>query len=226
MIVVERDRGKEPIVTQISKYEKFIKAFKNVSYKDNDQKEMIIYLVECFQKKVDTLKSQLKTQEEIISNVDWDRVKQERLAWHNYEREEKGLQPYTYNDSLNFTSLIRAQQIANEKRETWSTHARKLGDGYYSYDSIKDWFQNLWVKIVSFSESNAYGYYNCKKSDCTQEMIDVLKKCFNRTILDRSHYPAVVSKNFDQIWLWVAINSSIAGKPYIRLTTHYWKDIN
>lgn len=118
MIVVERDRGKEPIVTQISKYEKFIKAFKNVSYKDNDQKEMIIYLVECFQKKVDTLKSQLKTQEEIISNVDWDRVKQERLAWHNYEREEKGLQPYTYNDSLNFTSLIRAQQIANEKRET------------------------------------------------------------------------------------------------------------
>lgn len=89
MTVVERDWGKESIVSQISKYEKFIKAFKNVSFKDNDQKEMIMYLVECFKNKLDILKTQLKTQNEVISNVNRDRVKQEWLARHNYEREQK-----------------------------------------------------------------------------------------------------------------------------------------
>lgn len=89
MTVVERDWGKEPIVSQISKYEKFIKAFKKVSFKDNDQKEMIMYLVECFQKRVEYLKTQVKTQDQIISNVDRNRVKEEWLAWHNYEREQK-----------------------------------------------------------------------------------------------------------------------------------------
>lgn len=220
MTVVERDWGKEPIVSQISKYEKFIKAFKKVSFKDNDQKEMIMYLVECFQKRVEYLKTQVKTQDQIISNVDRNRVKEEWLAWHNYEREQKWRQPYTYNDSLNYTSFIRAQQIAKEQRKTWSTHARKLGDWYRNTDSIKNRFSDLWVNLTYFSESNAYGYYNCKKMDCTQEMIEALKKCFNRTFLDRNHYPAVVSSVYDQIWLWVATNWT-----YVWLTTHYWKDI-
>ena len=220
MIVVERDWGKEPIVNQISKYEKFIKAFWNVSFKDNDQKEMIMYLVECFQKKVNSLKSQLKTQEEIISNVDRNRVKEEWLSWHNEERSKKWLELYTYNENLNYTSLIRAQQIASEQRKTWSTHARKSSDWYRNTESIREWFANLWVNVVYFSESNAYGYYNCKKSDCTQEMIDALRKCFERTLLDSTHRPAVVSSTFDQIWFWVATNWT-----YLWLTTHYWKNM-
>lgn len=89
MIVVERDWGKESIVSQISKYEKFINAFSKAVFKDDEQKEMIMYLVECFQNKLDLLKSQLKTQNELISNVDRNRVKEEWLAWHNYEREQK-----------------------------------------------------------------------------------------------------------------------------------------
>jgi hypothetical protein len=89
LTVVERDRGKETIVNQISKYEKFIKAFSKVSFKDNEQKEMIKYLVECFQKKVDYLKTQVKTQDQVISNVDWNRVQREWLSWHNEERDNK-----------------------------------------------------------------------------------------------------------------------------------------
>jgi len=220
MTVVERDWGKETIVSQISKYEKFINAFWKAKFKDNEQKEMIMYLVECFQKNLNSLKSQLKTQDEVITNIDRDRVKKEWLSWHNEERAKKWLNQYTYNENLNFTSLIWAQQIASEKRQTWSTHARKLGDWYRNTDSIKQRFSNLWVNVVYFSESNAYWYYNCKKSDCTQEMIDVLKKCFNRTFLDRNHYSAVISSTFDQIWLWVATNWT-----YVRLTTHYAKNV-
>lgn len=220
MTVVNRERGKESIFAQISKYEKFINAFSKVKFNDNDQKEMIMYLVECFQKNLNALKSQLKTQEEVISNVDRNRVKEELLSWHNEERSKKWLDPYTYNESLNYTSLIRAQQIASEKRKTWSTHARKLGDWYRNTDSIRERFGNLWVNMVYFSESNAYGYYNCKKADCTQEMIDALKKCFNRTFLDSQHYWAVVSSTFDQIWFWVATNWT-----YLWLTTHYGKNV-
>jgi hypothetical protein len=55
---------------------------------DKDQKELITYMVECFQNRVDALKSQVLTQDQSISNVDRNRVKEERLAWHNYEREQ------------------------------------------------------------------------------------------------------------------------------------------
>lgn len=220
MTVVERDWGKESIFTQISKYEKFINAFSKAKFDDNEQREMIMYLVECFQKNLNTLKSQVKTQEEVISNVDRNRVKTEWLNWHNEERSKKWLSSYTYSDTLNYTALIRAQQIASEKRKTWSTHARKSGDWYRNTNSIRDWFANLWVNVVYFSESNAYWYYNCKKSDCTQEMIDALKKCFNRTFLDSQHYSAIVSSTFNEIGLWVATNWT-----YVRVTTHYWKDI-
>jgi len=220
MMIVENELNKETVFAQLSRYEKFVKAFSNVKSKNSEQNEMIKYLVECFQKKVDLLKNQLKTQEEVAPNVDWDKVQEEWLAWHNEERNDRWLDSYTYNESLNYTSLIRAQQIASEKRKTWSTHARMLTDWYRNTDSIKERFSNLWVKVVYFSESNAYGYYNCKKSDCTQEMIDVLKTCFNRTFMDGSHYPAVVSSTFDQIWLWVAINWN-----YVWVTTHYWKNI-
>lgn len=218
MTVVERDWGKENIFTQITKYEKFIKAFSKATFKDKEQKEMIMYLVECFQKNVNKLKSQIKTQDEVISNVNRDIVKNEWLSRHNEERSKKWLSPYTYDDAFNYTSLIWAQQIASEKRQTWSTHARKSNDWYRNTESIRERFANLWVNVLYFSESNAYGYYNCKKSDCTQEMIDVLKKCFNRTFLDSQHYSAVVSSNFNKIWLWVATNWT-----YVRLTTHYWK---
>jgi hypothetical protein len=54
---------------------------------DKDQKELITYMVECFQNRVDALKSQVLTQDQSISNVDRNRVKEEWLAWHNYERE-------------------------------------------------------------------------------------------------------------------------------------------
>lgn len=108
MMVVDRQWWNEETFSQISRYEKIINSFSKLRFQDEDQKELITYMVECFQNRVDTLKSQVLTQNQTISNVDRDRVKQEWLAWHNYEREQKWVQPYTYNESLNYTSLIRA----------------------------------------------------------------------------------------------------------------------
>ena len=220
MVMVDRQWWNDDAFSQIARYEKIINSFSKISLNDKDKKEIISYMIECFQQRVNNLKSQVKTQDQVISNVDRNRVKEEWLAWHNYERSQKWLDEYTYNETLNYTSLIWAQQIASEKRKTWSTHARKSVDWYRNTDSIRERFANLWVNVVYFSESNAYWYYNCKKSDCTQEIIDALKKCFNRTFLDRNHYSAVVSSTYDQIWFWVATNWT-----YLWLTTHYWKNI-
>lgn len=214
--VVEQQKGSESLAAQLVWYEKMANSLSRTMLEDWDQKEMIEYLLEYFQQKISVLKSQVITQNEIIWNVDWDKVKQERLSWHNYERSQKWLSPYTYNESLNYTALTWAQQIANEQRKTWGTHVRQAWDGYYKTESIKNRFSNLWVNVVYFSESNAYWYYSCSKSDCTQEMIDALKKCFTRTFLNKGHYPAVVSSTYDQIWVWVAKNWN-----YIRVTTHY-----
>lgn len=217
MSMIEKQWGKDPIVTQISNYEMFVKALSAVKIKP-EQKESIKYLNDLLKNKLNELKKQITTQNQIISNVDRDRVKTEWLSWHNQERWD--LTPYTYNESLNYTALLRAQQIAKETRKTWNTHARKLGDWYWNTESIKERFSNLWVNVLYFSESNAYGYYNCKKSDCTQEMIDVLKKCFDRTLMDWTHRPAVISKIYDQIWFWVAVNWN-----YVWVTTHYAKGV-
>jgi len=217
MYIIERQRRKEPIITQISNYETLVNALSTVKIKW-DQKESLNYLLNLFKNKLYDLKKLITTQEQVISNVDRDRVKAERLAWHN---EYRGwLKPYTYNESLNYTALTWAEQIARETRKTWSTHARKSGDWYWNTESIKERFSDLWVNVLYFSESNAYGYYNCKKSDCTQEMIDILRKCFDRTFLDGTHRPAVTSKTYDQIWFGVAVNGN-----YVWITTHYAKDV-
>lgn len=224
MAIVERDRWKEFIPNQISKYEKFIKAFSIASTKNQEQKEMVNYIVDCFKKKLNELNSMITTQNEVIANVDWNQVESAWLSWHNEEREKFWLEPYTINETLNYSSLIRAQQLASTNKKSY-THTRSQWDWYYNYNSIKNRFSNLGIVFnyewTAFSESNAYQYYTCKKTDCTQEIISVLKKCFDWVLKDRTHYPAVISKVYDQIWFWVAIN----GK-YVRVTTHYWINVN
>ena len=218
--VVEQQKSSESLAAQLAWYEKVVNSFSRVTLQNWDQKEMIEYLLECFQQKINTIKSQVKIQSDVIWNVDWNRVKQERLARHNYEREQKWLSPYTYNESLNYTALTWAQQLANEKRGAWTTHIRQAWDGYFPTENIRQWFSNLGVKIVDFSESNAYWYYSCTKIDCTEEMINVLKKRFLDVFKNNGHYPAVVSDTYDQIWLWVARNWN-----YVRITTHYGANV-
>lgn len=215
MYVVEQQWWAESTIAQINRYEKIINSFSKIKL-NGEQKEMIWYLLYLFQNKVNDLKENTFVQSDLIKNVDWEKVQGELLKWHNDERIKKWLTPYTLNSSLNYSALTRAQQIANEDRKSGSTHLRNPNDRYYSTESIKNWFENLWIHVNTFSESNAYWYYKCTKSDCTQDIISVLKKFFNRTFLNSGHYPAVVSKTYDQIWVWVAKNGN-----WIRLTAHY-----
>lgn len=218
--MIESQQSTKSLANQVQWYEKFVNSFsvENISWWVEE--EMIEYLLERVQTKIWYLKPKLVSQKDSISNVDRDKVDEAWLSWHNAERSKKGLTPYTYNDLLDYTALSWAKQISAELRKTWSTHARKAGDWYWNTSSIKSRFTDMWVSVSSFSESNAYGYYNCNKSDCTQEMINALKTCFNRTYLNSAHYGAVVSKVYDQIGYWVWKNWK-----YIWVTTHYWADV-
>lgn len=224
MSLIERQWRKEPIFTQISNYETFISVLSTARLKW-DQKEMIDYLVSLFKNKVNSLKQNIMTQDQTLTNIDWNKVQDAWLSWHNETRSTLWLEPYKTNSALNYSALTWAQELANSNRKS-NTHKRNANDWYYSYNSIKSRFENLWITFnygwTAFSESNAYQYYNCKKSDCTNEMITALKKAYDFLEWEKaSHYPAIVSKTYDQLWFWVAVQWN-----YVRVTTHYAINVN
>ena len=225
MYVLNAKWSKENPIKQISRYESIINSFTDVTYKNADQKEMIEYLLSLFKIRLNNLRKNVYTQTGLISNVDWNQVNAAWLSWHNETRDSVWLPPYKVNNALNYSALVWANNLATTNRKS-STHWRNKSDWYYSYDSIKARFNDLGIRFstqsTAFSESNAYQYYSCKKADCTAEMIAALKKSYNFLVNEKkTHYPAIVSKNFDQIWFWVAVNWT-----NVRITTHYATGVN
>ena len=108
-----------------------------------------------------------------FSNIDEGKVRDAILSWHNEERKSLWLSSYTYNLDLEWAATVRANEIAS----SWKTkylHVRNSWDWTYSYNSILNWFSDLWINFpssvkwaASFSESVWYWYYKCSKSDCT-----------------------------------------------------------
>ncbi|HRX63761.1 MAG TPA: CAP domain-containing protein [Candidatus Absconditabacterales bacterium] len=224
MSVVERDRGQYSTITQINKYQKIIDSFGKIKL-TGEGKDMIGYLLYLFEEKVEELEEEIVTQDELIKNVNWDRVEKAWLEWHNAERRGLGLDEYSISESLNFSSLEWAQKLA---KQNYSTHERKTSDNGYNYYSILNWFNGLGIDFdyngTAFSENIAYQYYNCKKSDCTQNMINALKKGFDFWMSEkweteyskRAHYRAIIHPYFDEIGVGVAL----VGKRYW-VVSHY-----
>ena len=167
-----------------------------------------------------------------FSNIDEQKVRDAILSWHNDERDSLWLKNYKYNLNLEWAATIRANEIS----ESWKTkylHVRNSWDWTYNYNSILNWFYDLWINFpssvkwaASFSESVWYWYYKCSKSDCTQTLIDSVKKTRTWLIMKEKsynwdHYRAAVMKHFTQMWAWIAIDKS-NNRYYIVL--HYWVD--
>jgi len=222
MSVVERQWWSQSTFEQINKYGKIINSFSKIQL-EWEQKEMIWYLLYLFQEKVVELKKNTITQDTLITNVDWERVGQTRLSWHNTERNNLWLNNYKLNDKLNFTALTWAENLARNNKTSY-THTRNAGDWYYNYDKILSRFGDLWVTFgygaTAFTENVAYQYYNCNKTDCTDDMIAALKKWFNFFMSERSwkwpHYKAVTHPYFTDMGFGVGVS----GKKYW-VVTHY-----
>ena len=165
-----------------------------------------------------------------FSNINEQKVRDAILSRHNDERESLWISDYKYNLDLEWAATVRANKIANSWK-TKNLHVRNSWDWTYSYTSILNWFSNLGINFpasvkwaASFSESVWYWYYKCSKSDCTQDLINAVKKTRTWLIMKEKsynwdHYRAAIMKHFTQMWAWIAIDES-NNRYYIVL--HYW----
>lgn len=165
-----------------------------------------------------------------FSNIDEQKVRDAILSRHNEERASLWLNNYKYNLDLEWSATVWANKLAASSKTT-NLHLRNTWDWTYSYTSILNWFSDLWIKfpssvkwVASFSESIWYWYYKCSKSDCTQDLINAVKKTRTWLIMKEKsynweHYRAAIMKHFTQMWAWIAIDKS-NNRYYIVL--HYW----
>lgn len=177
--------------------------------------------------------SKLPDLSDTFTNIDVNRVREAVLSRHNDERENVWVNDYTYSVDLEKAALVRATKLNNEWK-TNNMHLRKSGDGYYNYNSILERFSDLGIKFpasvgsaASFSESVWYGYYKCNSSDCTDSLINAIKKTWTWLIMKEKsynwdHYRAAVMKHFTQMGVWISIDYSL-NKYYLVL--EYWVEI-
>lgn len=167
-----------------------------------------------------------------FSNINEQQVRDAILSWHNEERNNIWVSSYIYNLDLEWSATTRATKLA-DSHKTSNLHLRNSWDWYYNYNPILNWFSDLWIKFpasvkwaASFSESIGYGGYKCNKSDCTQTLIDSIKKTWTNLIMKEkaskgSHYNAATMKHFTKMWVWIAIDKS-NNRYYLVL--HYGVD--
>ena len=165
----------------------------------------------------------------IIPKVDLTKVRDVWLWLHNTERIKLWLTSFTYSSALEWTASTWANHLAFLGK---ATHQRKNTDGYYSYTSIKTWFEDQWIVFATqekngqwvFTENLWRGYYTCKKNNCTDDLIKAIKTTRSFFMSEkgksyRPHYNAIVG-DFSTIGLWIAIK----GNKYY-LVSHYTQDL-
>jgi uncharacterized protein YkwD len=167
--------------------------------------------------------------ENVPSNIDMSRVRSTWLDWYNGVRSADGLAAYIYNDQLNRTAIAWSEE---SKIKGYMDHKRNVGDSYYDYNNILNWFKNLGLEFknisrVTFTENIGWGPYRCSKADCTDDLISDIKTTFDFYMAEKgtassAHYDSVMNKYFKEIGLGIAIDEK-SGKYY--LTVHYATEI-
>jgi len=213
-------------------FQNYIPKIQKLTVVDQRVRDALITYLNAKIAEIDkTLKT--TTYESNITNIDKALVEKTWLELHNLERKSLGLSEYTISPELNNTAQNRANHLitlTQKELETQRTHRRSPSDPYYSYEKIKERFSNLWVTfpkekngIANFSESNTYQYLNCKKTDCTNEVITAIKKWYNFFMSEKSykwpHYNAIISPHFSKMWYGIA---KVGTRIFI--VTHYSVD--
>ena len=166
-----------------------------------------------------------------LSNVDFDKIRETWLNWHNEQRAQQWIEPLTYHSDLEKSANARAKKLVEDWITEW-VHKRQDSDWYYNYNNIKDWFNNLWVYFpketwgkAAFSESVWYRYYKCNNWDCTQKLIESTKKVFDSFINEWSngaHYKAIMMPHFKRIWIGFQVNQNT---NMVYVVIHYAEEV-
>lgn len=163
----------------------------------------------------------IKTQ--VPPRVDMQIVRDTWLGWVNDARKEKGLAPYTLDDTLNHTAGNWAFYSA--KRGSID-HKRAIGAPYYDYKAIEKWFDHFGVTFTNiagktFTENIGWGVYKCK-GDCTTSLTKSIRSTFDfymgeKQKQDRPHYNSIMNPQFTKIGIGIAVDRR--GKYFIAV--HY-----
>lgn len=166
-----------------------------------------------------------------LPNVDFDKIRETWLNWHNEQRAQQWIEPLTYHSDLEKSANARAKKLVEDWITEW-VHKRQETDWYYNYNNIKDWFNNLWVYFpketwgkAAFSESVWYRYYKCNNWDCTQKLIESTKKIFDSFINEWSnwaHYKAIMMPHFKRIWISFQVNQNT---NMVYVVIHYAEEV-
>jgi hypothetical protein len=163
-----------------------------------------------------------------IPAVDMERVRNAWLLWVNGERAALALEPYAWNEHLHRTAVAWSVHSAEQH---YITHLRSGDRAPYDYQGILSWFSDLGVTFGNaygsrYAENIAYGPMECTKSECTREMIGMLRAVFDAFMAEKgtgsdTHYRSVVHPDFRQIGIGLALDER---KSNYYLTVHYAVD--
>lgn len=163
----------------------------------------------------------------ITYGIDYDinKVRETWLWWNNDLRSSLKLDKYTIDNKLNETATTWSNHMVN----LWYwTHKRSSKDGYYNYNSVKNWFERQWItfwsKWTQLVENIWYGYVKCTDWECTDEMIKAIKTTRDFFMSERyksyrPHYNSLINKYYD----YIGVGISMDGNKYY-LTIHYTTD--
>ena len=164
-------------------------------------------------------------------NIDYNKIQNTWLSWHNHERGNLNLDLYSYDDRLNNTSYQWSQYQSSVNT---MTHERTFWDWYYNYPIIEKWFQDRLVKCevswwVTSSESIAKYWYYCSDENCTDKIVESLREIFILYMAEKwlnypanAHYKSIIHQNLKKIWLWLYITKTDETNYYeYYVTTHY-----
>lgn len=152
-----------------------------------------------------------------IPNVDTKRVQQAWLDMINNVRSEKA-GDYTLDDDLVSTSTERANHLG-KVRKFKKMHQRpwQTCKNYRCYD-LWDWFTTRGIS-ASAGESIGYGWYSCKKDDCTDALIEATKKTFRFFMSEAKrnwpHYQMVVSWKYSKVGIGIAQTKASRWNAYV-----------
>lgn len=163
--------------------------------------------------------------------IDIEKLKQAWISWENEERISLGKNLYEYDEMLNST-VKEWSEISKEK--WYIDHKRSVGDSYYNYAKISDWFEQRGVicsniNKITFSESIGWWVFSCDEDDCTDEAINGLKSTFNFFMSEKwksyaPHYEAIINPYFQYIGFGMSIEK-LGTKFKYYTTIHYCTQI-
>jgi hypothetical protein len=163
-----------------------------------------------------------------IYKININEIKKEWLDWHNEERKNIWVNPYSYDSRLDNT----AYEWSVISEDKWvMEHKRHYFDEYYDYNVIETWFQDRWVKCkvinwTTSSESVWKFWYICKDNDCTDEIIPALRVIYDIYLAEKwqsydAHYRAISHKDITKIWIWITMEEKEKNNYDFYVTTHY-----